>query len=277
MKWHIALGIVSLVAVIAVLSFVAVTEQDRMESFTRSYQSRQVEFGALLYENNCRSCHGPQGTGIEAVAPSINAADMFNGERLRSFDFSGTVEDYLRGVISAGRPIPSLGSTYPQRMPTWAEENGGPMRLDEIEALVLFIMNWEGVALTGDGPVSPPSGDFVGSDINVSLPSGDADRGKALSDGALGCSSCHVLTTVGPAWMPEGSTPGVGDRAADRIGQDDYAGTATTPEQYMIESVVLTDNYVVEGYQPGIMPGNYSERITMQDMADLLAYMLSIR
>ena len=49
MKWHIALGIVSMIAVIVVLSGIAITEQDRMESFTDSYQSRQIEFGALLF------------------------------------------------------------------------------------------------------------------------------------------------------------------------------------------------------------------------------------
>lgn len=278
MKWHIALGIVSMVAVIVVLSGIAITEQDRMESFTDSYQSRQIEFGALLFENNCRSCHGPQGKGIESVGPAINAADLFNGDRLRSFDFTGTVEDYLKGVISAGRPIPSQGSTYPQRMPTWGAENGGPLRTDEIEALVLFTMNWEKVALAGEdgGTISPPSGDFIGTDITISLPPGDVDRGQDLSDGALGCSSCHVFSAVGPVWPSEGSAHAVGTRAAERIEQSDYNGNATSPEQYLIESVVLADLYVVEAFQAGVMPGYYSERITLQDMADLLAYMLSI-
>jgi mono/diheme cytochrome c family protein len=279
MKWHIALGIVSFVAVVVVLSIVAVTEQDRMASFTRSYNSRRIETGAMLFENNCRSCHGPQGRGIDGVAPSINAADLFNGERLGNIGFSGTLKDYLRGVISAGRPIPSEGTNYPQRMPTWGEENGGPLRNDEIEALVEFIVNWEEVALAeGDGgEVPPPSGDAIGTDITISLPPGDPDRGMALSEGALGCSSCHILTPVGPAWAPEASQPGIGERAADRIEGSDYTGEATTAEEYLIESVVLTDKYIVEGYQSGIMPGNFSERITVQEMADLVAYMLSIR
>lgn len=279
MKWHIALGIVSVVAVIAILSFVALTEQDRMASFSRSYESRQIEFGALLFENNCRSCHGPQGKGIDSVGPSINAAELFNGERLRNVSFSGTVEEFLRGAISAGRPVPSQGSSYPQRMPTWGEQNGGPLRSDEIEALVSFIMNWEEAALAeaGDGPVAPPTGDFVGIDITISLPPGDEDRGQDLSDGALGCSSCHVLSSVGPLWPAEGSTPGLGDRGETRIGQNDYTGSATSSEQYMIEAVVQVNAFVVEGFQPGIMPGNYSERITVQEMADLVAFMLSFK
>lgn len=277
MKWHIAVGIVGIVAVIAVLSFVAITEQDRMASFSRSYHSRSIEVGALIFENNCRTCHGIQGRGVDGLGPSINAADLFNGERLRSFGFTGTIEDYLRGVISAGRPVPSAGTTYAQRMPTWGQENGGPLRNDQIDSLVAFIMNWEEVALAGSGGVSPPSGDFIGTDITVELPPGDAGRGQELSDGVFGCSSCHILTTVGPAWAAEGSVPGIGSRAAERIGQDDYTGDATTPEEYLIESVLLTNSYVVEGFQSGIMPGNYSDRITAQDMADLLAYMLGIK
>ena len=179
-------------------------------------------------------------------------------------------------MIAAGRPVPSVGTNYPQRMPTWSDENGGPLRSDQIESLVAFIMNWEQVALAGGDGVSPPSGEVIGTDITVSLPEGDPGRGQDLSDGVLGCSSCHILTTVGPAWATEGAVPGIVERAAERITQSDYAGAATTPEEYLIESVLLTDSYVVDGYQPGIMPGNYGQRITVQDMADLLAYMLGI-
>lgn len=279
MKWHIAVGIISIVAVVVVLSIVAVTEQERMTSFTRSYHSRQIEFGATLFDGLCDTCHGPQGRGIDGLGPAINSADLFNGERLANISFTGSVEDYLSGVISAGRPVPSQGTNYPQRMPTWGEENGGPLRSDEIQALVAFIMNWEEVALAGGdgGTAVPPSGDLIGTDITITLPAGDPEQGQALAEGALGCTSCHVLTTVGPAWAAEGSVPAMGDRAADRITQSDYSGNATTPEEYLIESVVLPDAYVVEGFQPGIMVSNFGDRITLQDMADLLAYMLSIQ
>lgn len=279
MKWHIALGTVSIVAVVVILSIVAVSEQDRMASFTSSYHSRQIEFGAALFDKLCDTCHGPQGRGIDGLAPAINAADLFNGERLANIGFAGSLEDYLNGVISSGRPVPSQGTNYPQRMPTWGQENGGPLRSDEIQALVAYIMNWEEVALAGGegGTAAPPSGDMVGTDIQVSLPSGDPDRGQALAEGALGCVSCHALTTVGPAWAPEGTVPGIGERATTRFTQSDYTGNATTPEEYLIESIVLPNVYIVEGYQPNIMVGNFGDRISLQDMADLLAYLQSIR
>jgi mono/diheme cytochrome c family protein len=279
MRWQIALGTVAFGVLVIALVFIAAGEQDRMESFTASYASRRIEAGALLYENNCRSCHGPQGEGIPGVAPAINSADLYTGERMEAIGFSGTVEDYLRGVIAAGRPVPSEGANYPQRMPTWAQEFGGPLRKDQIDSLVAFIMNWEDRALAAAEPedaMSPE--DTVGLDIRAVLPVGDEESGKMLVESAeFGCTACHMISTVGPGWEAEGDLPGIGPRAALRIAADDYTGEAETPEQYLLESIVHTYAYVVEGYNPALMPGDYGDRMNAQQAADILAYMQSIK
>lgn len=278
MRWHIALGTLGIVVSGILLAVIGINEPDRMESFTRSYQSRQIEIGATIYESSCRTCHGPQGRGIEGVAPSINAADLFTRARLDAVGYSGTLEDYLRGVIAAGRPIQSEGASYPQRMPTWGQEFGGPLRTDQVESLVTFIMNWETRALAEaeDVPTIPP-GDMVGTEMKIPLPPGDPEAGEALSEGSLGCVGCHVLAAVGPVWAAEGDLPGIGARAATRIEEDSYTGEATTAEEYLIESVVLTNAHIVDGYLPDIMPGNYGERMTVQELADLVAYMETFR
>ena len=238
--------------------------------------ARRIEAGAALYENNCRSCHGPQGGGIEGVAPAVNALELFDGTRLTNIGFTGTVEDYIGGVIAAGRPVPSEGTNYPQRMPTWSQEYGGPLVDHQIEALVTFIMNWEDRALAGDEePVL--TGDRVGTDITVNLPEGDPENGEALANGSLGCAGCHILSATGPAWLPDGDQPGIGERAASRFTESGYNGTATSAEEYLFESTVLTNIFIVEGYEPNIMPGNYGDRLTPQDMADLIAYMISLQ
>lgn len=276
MKWHIAIGTISLVVIVGLLAIVAVGEQERMQSFTVAYDSRRIEAGAALFENNCRSCHGPQGGGIEGVAPALNTLDLFDGSRMAAIGFTGTVEDYIGSVIAAGRPIPSEGTSYPQRMPTWSQEFGGPLADHQIDALVTFIMNWEDRALAGDeGPVVV--GDRVGTDITVNLPEGDPANGEALANGILGCAGCHILSATGPAWLPAGSEPGIGQRAATRFNEDGYTGTATTAEQYLFESVVLPNIFIEEGYDPNIMPNNFGNRLSPQDMADLIAYMISLQ
>ena len=202
MRWHIALGTLSVLILVAVFGYIAVGEQSRMQAFTEAYDARQIETGAALFETHCRTCHGPQGKGIVGVAPALNAADLFNGERLAAVGFSGTLTDYLEGTISAGRPVPSAGTNYPQRMPTWSQAYGGPLRKDQIDSLVAFIENWEGRALAeGGAATSAPSGESIGTDITISLPPGDPEKGAELAQSAQGgCSACHELAAVGPAW-----------------------------------------------------------------------------
>src|SRR3972149_8627802 len=149
MKWQIALGTLSVVATVIVLAIVAAGEPRRMAGLPPPYQARRAGPGALIFENSCRPCHGAQGEGIEGVAPALNAADLFNGNRLRAIGFAGTVQDYVRATISSGRPVPSSGTNYPQRMPTWSQRFGGPLRDDPIGSLVAYVMNWAERALQG--------------------------------------------------------------------------------------------------------------------------------
>lgn len=275
MTWRVIVGTLALVATMVVMGFVLLTEPTRMASFDRAYFSRRIETGAALFESNCASCHGPQGKGIEGVAPSLNAADLFNGERLQAIGWTGTVEDYVQLTIAAGRPKPTEGTSYPNRMPTWSQEYGGPLRTDQVEALVAYVMNWEDTALAeGQGTPTGPT-EAVGADITRELPPGNAEAGKALSE-SLGCTACHITATVGPAWLPAADQPGIGARAETRFAEPDYTGQATTAGQYLFESIVLPDAHVVDGFAPGVMPKIYSERLSPQDAADIIAYLESL-
>ena len=276
MKWHILIGFLTAGAAVVLLGIIALNEPVRMESFSRSYHSRQVEEGARIFENNCRPCHGPQGEG-SPLAPALNTASLFNGVRLAAVAFPGTLEDYVKGVVSSGRPVPSEGANYPQRMPTWSQEFGGPMRPDQIESVVAFVLNWEERALVAAEPTPVTGEPMMGTDVQIELPPGDAERGRALADGTLGCTVCHSLTPVGPAWAASGDQPALGERAALRVEQADYAGGAGTPEQYLIESVADPNAYLVPGFTANVMPINFADRITLQQLADLMAYMLSFR
>ncbi|MBZ0281551.1 MAG: cytochrome c [Anaerolineae bacterium] len=114
---------------------------------------------------------------------------------------------------------------------------------------------------------------FIGTDVERILSTlgevfGDPINGQVLYNGELGCSGCHSAdTNVAPP------TEGTYTRILDERLHDpllpDY-----TPEHYLIESIVLPGNYVVEGYT-NVMPNNFSERLTLQDLADLIAYLES--
>jgi mono/diheme cytochrome c family protein len=271
-KYYVAGGTFAFIGAVVVLIVMSALEPARMESFTRSYESRRIEEGASIFESSCRPCHGPQGEGTP-LGPALNRADLFNGEYLTAAGWSGTLDDFLSSTIAAGRPLPTEGTDFQQRMPTWSENFGGPLRIDQIENVVAFIMNWGERAVAGIEPTETTEDLMMGSDIFVELPEGDSAAGQVLAEQTLGCTACHTLTAVGPSWEATDGLPGIGVRGGIRIQQDNYTGNATSSDQYLIESVVETNIHIVEGFQPGIMPSDFGERVTLQDMADLLAFL----
>src|SRR4030067_414203 len=62
-----------------------------------------------------------------------------------------------------GPPRRTAGPTSPRRMPTWSQRFGGPLRDDQVDALVAFVMNWEDRALA-EAQVTPalPPGEEIG-------------------------------------------------------------------------------------------------------------------
>ncbi len=109
---------------------------------------------------------------------------------------------------------------------------------------------------------------------------GDAARGEALFKqntigGAPGCITCHSLepgkTLVGP------SLAGVATRAADVIKSPDYKGKAKSVEEYLRESIVDPNAYVVKGFSPNLMYQNYGKDLSAQEIADLVAFMMTLK
>jgi cytochrome c551/c552 len=281
MEIKIVLGALLFMLVIALVGYAIVNEgvlpgqtAGRMQKFDASVQARSIEAGALLYQNNCVGCHGVQGQGIPGVAPAISAADLFNGTRLKQVNFTGKVQDYIKGVIAAGRPVKSNPS-YPNPMPTWGQAFGGPLRADQVDNLTDFVMNWKESALAageGGAAVAVAVAQPVGTSLDSALPAGNADNGKALFT-SQGCAACHSLKPdekiVGP------SLAGMATHAADRIKAADYKGQAKSPEQYIRESIVQTSAYIVPTYADGLMPKDYGAKLDAQGLADLIAFLLT--
>jgi len=193
--------------------------------------------------------------------------------------WSGTLEDYIVATASSGRLISTRADLYPGQgvpaMPSFSEQFGGPLREDQIRYIAAFIMNWESTAELVEVP-SGPIGGAVGTDITKTLPEGDAARGEALAQ-SLACVACHIAAPTGPAWLPSGDQPGIATRAESRFTQSDYSGQATTAWQYLFEAIVLPNAYIVPGYAQGIMPANYGQTLSDQDLADLIAYLLTLK
>ncbi len=224
---EITLGVLLVLVTGVFLIIYGIQEEQRMEEFAEHQQAQAIEVGAELFDINCSGCHGKQGEGVLGLCPPLNDRYFFD-DRIKDVGWSGSLEDYVVATVSSGR----LNSTRPElyagqgvpAMPAWSDEYGGPLRIDQIRDIAAFVANWE--------PTAPDrSQDFViegppvGADITVELPEGDPVNGEVLAT-TKACAGCHVNTTTGPAWLADGSTPGIGARAETRYSEAGYNGNA---------------------------------------------------
>lgn len=187
-------------------------------------------------------------------------------------------------------------------MVAWAQIAGGPLRGDQIDDLVNFIVNWDrgnqwtledlyavqqftklkaDASMVVAGPAVQTIGAESGNNLDVATElvmalTGDPARGQALYEGTvrsasnnrLACSSCHMGGVQAPATEEKWNT-----FLNVRLQLPEFAGWS--PEKYFIHGVIYPNEYVVPGYASGVMPGNYITQLSAQDLADMLAYVRS--
>lgn len=276
---EISLGILLVLLTSSLILVYGLNENNRMAELEDAQKARSIEVGAELFDAQCSRCHGKQGLGIPGVCPPLNDRHFFD-DRLQEVGWSGTLEDYIIATASSGR----LTSTRPElfagggtpAMPSFSDRFGGPLRDDQIRNIADFISNWESTAQLVEVAQPAGPGEAVGTDINVQLPEGDPVAGEAITK-SQACTACHIDAPTGPAWLPTADQPGIGDRAATRITEPTYTGAASTPEQYLLESIVDPNVYVVDGFAANIMPQTYGDNLTSQDVADVIAYLLTLK
>jgi cytochrome c551/c552 len=109
-------------------------------------------------------------------------------------------------------------------------------------------------------PALPKEGDLA--NITDGLPEGNAANGEKLfiSSGCIGCHSQKKdERMVGPSFY------NLWDVAATRV-------PGLSSKEYLYQSIVDPNKYVVDTYQPNIMQQNYAALLSPQQMADILAW-----
>lgn len=120
----------------------------------------------------------------------------------------------------------------------------------------------------------------VGDDVDAALAEletvmGDSFNGQLLYNGmenaldgtSLGCAGCHEGEAAPPT---EGTWTRVDE---DRLTLAQFEGYSDV--RYLVESILHPNDYVVEPYAPNLMPTNFGQRMDLQQLADLVAYLMS--
>jgi cytochrome c2 len=248
-----------------------------MEAQTANWDGRSIEKGAEIYANNCYTCHGPEGKG--GTGPALHSRYFFE-HRLEEIGFAGTLEDYVKLTVAAGRPSNSHDQ-WLVVMPTWSATYGGPLRHDQVEHVTNYVLNWESTALL-QTPEEDPWIPFVGvpmvgsEGMTETVPAmgqeGPRTPEQVFSNSPVGagCEACHNPNLPQDADNRGPVGPNLGNLAVNAASRVPGQDAAT----YVRNSIINPNEYVVEGYQAGIMLQGLHELMSEEELDALIAWLI---
>jgi putative heme-binding domain-containing protein len=245
------------------------------------YSAAQIDEGRKLYEGNCGRCHNDTGDGVPGV-------ELFKQIR------RATSDDDVAKLIQNGIPNTSMP---PHNFST-------PQAL----SVVAFLRTMA----SGGAPVSAAPASAA---VSIDGLTGDAGRGKAGVEGKGGCLTCHSINGAGGKSGPDFAATGARGRGAGAFGAPNAAALersivdpdadvaipyrvfqVTTRGGQTVRGTLLNqDTFSVQmrdaagelrafqksvltqsGFLPSAMP-SYRGRLAPQELADVVAYLLSLR
>lgn len=229
---------------------------------SQQYSTASIQAGYKLYAAQCALCHANNGDGVQG----INLPRQQFRRASSDADIKNTITN---GVPGAGMP---------------------PFQFQpaELDAVVAYIRS---------------GFDLAGAPFTV----GDAQRGKAVYDGKGGCAACHRVRGNGSRAAPDLTDIGVirrpstiqrtilepaavmqpinrpvrivtrdGRTIQGRRLNEDSVSVQLIDRQEQLISLLKTDIIQVEVGMTSGMP-SYANRLSAAEVADLLAYLLSLK
>jgi cytochrome c oxidase subunit 2 len=114
-----------------------------------------------------------------------------------------------------------------------------------------------GATTTGEATTTAPA-ETAGT---TTAGSADLAAGKAVFTGSAGCSGCHTLADAG---------------STATVGPDLDKVLAGKDEAFILTSIVDPNAVIAQGYQPNIMPGNFRETLSQDQLDALVAYLHAV-
>jgi nitric oxide reductase subunit C len=220
----------------------------------------------VWHHNNCVNCHTLMGEGAYYAPDLTRIAQHRGGAYLASF-----LEDPGRFYSAEvhGRVMPVIGLSD-------AEIREVIAFLDWIAQIDNF--DWPPRPILVTGGARPPGAERdrpPASDDPVAL-------GEALFHASPpACFTCH--STAPGVVLAGPSVAGTARRAQEVVESEKYTGAATTAEGYVRESILEPHAHITEGPDffasngRSIMPDNYGETLTPEQIEQLVDYLMSLR
>lgn len=212
-------------------------------------------------KGTCTLCHSPVG----GRAPNLDAVGPRSSERIKDPRYKGkakTGEEYIRESMMEPSTYVVEGFGKPGTNDTVSPMpniNKGAIGLSDVEinSVIAYLQKSGGVEVT----VALPTG------AAPAAPGGAAEAAAPAKPAATaieafnkyGCVTCHIVPGIA-----EG-----GDMGPNLTKLASVAGSrkpGMTGQAYIIESISTPNAYVVKGFEPDMMPGDFAEKMTMSEM-----------
>jgi mono/diheme cytochrome c family protein len=272
------LGIVLITALSLFTAFYWLTDPARREDAYKTQNEELVAYGEEVFKPDdpafpdragCASCHGIDGTGgkvrnTDRLAPNLHSKSIYeklkvqNGGSFTEVRKAGDPPDYVNLVIRFGGVVVSGDVNSP--MPAWSTEVGGPLTINQIDALTALVETW---ALE------------AGSQPDQAVPNTVEAGQKVFVD--AGCGGCHgadLSGAVGPSLLNIGNEP-VTDLPTpishlDQLKADYAADPRTFLERWIRDSAVNYNDGTATG-----MPVHPEGTISDSALQALITFLLS--
>jgi mono/diheme cytochrome c family protein len=225
--------------------------------------------GAPIYLENCTSCHGAQGEGVDAPP-------------LRNSQFVQKAGDEVVSTTIA-HGIPGT------EMPAWLQTQGGPLTEIQIDHVIAYLHTLQGVTSLPTATPAPeeptatplPPGAPTPEPARPSEPggpgpaasmAGQVNQGQPLF--GLYCASCH-----GPEGVQGIPNPGSDDGSVPVLNPIDPTIANADPKIFATNvDLFIQHGSVPEGPGPMIIMPSFgdSKMLTEQQIADLIAYVMHL-
>ncbi len=228
-------------------------EEAAMTSFASLDQL--VAFGKEIYhgKGTCTLCHNPV---LKGRAPEMDNLHVVSEQRIKEPGYKGkakTGEEYLREALiePSAHVVPGFGvKGTADKVSPMPDVRTGSIGLStvEVEAVVAFLQAKEGGQVTVKLPTEAPPPATAPA---AGAPAAPAKTGEAVL-AKHACGSCHKIGKeqgeIGPSLI------GIGKQG----------------EAYLRRAILQPDADIPKGYAPGLMPGDYGDKMTAGELELLI-------
>jgi mono/diheme cytochrome c family protein len=261
------LGVIVVSALALFTVFYWMTDPARLASRQTTAQEQLLAFGKEVFANNpsdpsaagCAKCHGADGTG----GPIPNDTQGRVAPNLHSPALAAKLKknaNYVNLVIRFGGVVVSGNVDSP--MPAWSTEVGGPLTVQQIDALTALVTSW---AMANANASQAPVANTVAA-------------GQQVFNSA-GCVSCHGANLAGvPGTYP--SLQNVGNEIGTGL-PNPPSGLAQMKSDYAADPKTFFEKWIRDStgnYNGGTatgMPSFGTSQLPDDQLQALITFLLS--